>query len=923
MSSARFAVSLRWRLRLLLAVVLAGALIGGLAAAAAQASPKFTGAPYVYEHLGHLRVGEELECDPGSWSDTASWSYEWVREGVAFLSGPSYVLAKSDEHKEIWCVVTAYEGANQTGGASPPTESDNSVCFGPPCNVKPPVAPEVKEPNGQPEISGTAEVGRQLTCSQGEWSGEPTPTYAYSWLRDKKETISGATANTYTVTKADETHTLSCRVTASNAGGSKSAESKKSIAIPGSAPKIETEHPPEVDAPGGLAVGQELACFKGGWTGTSPVYEYRWLLNGSEIPMATGPTFIVEPADEGQQLACKVIATNAVPPKGEATSAAVTIESKLVSTRAPEITGVLEQGHTLACSTGEWSQTGLSYKYKWIREKTTIGGATYTVKSEDRVLYCEVEASKASERASALSAPVSIYKGAGFPVNTKPPEVTSALFAVGHTITCTTGSWTNSPTSYIYQWLREGTAIPGAETSTYTIEAADEGQKLACQVIAENAEGASVAAESEAERIKGTAPSNTVAPQVHGASSPRVGETLTCSRGTWTGAPEPSFAYEWLREGSEEVGEGPSYLIGERDRGHSLSCRVTASNIEASVPATSANSVSIAGIAPTPPLSGPTVTGTPAIEATLTCVAGTWSGVPAPTFTYQWLSDGTAITAASPTGKNFTVTGANAGHVLSCKVTGTNTEGSESATSTGLRVKGAAPAPIELPSISGGGAVGEQMTCNPGQWSGRPYYSYEWLRNGAPISGAGESTYTLELADQGQRIACNVTATNFEGSSSEESANVVLVKARSTVPKYEVPITGGGKPKVVVPPAGVILASINRQLAAALTGLKLAKVRRAGKLSFTFIPPTAGTFSLFWYETVKGAHGARSKQVVLAQATDSFKSSLKVTITLRLTAAGRHALKHHHRLSLLAKGIFTVPGRVVPITWSMDFRLKR
>jgi hypothetical protein len=80
-----------------------------------------------------------------------------------------------------------------------------------------------------PIVSGTAKVGQALTCSEGTWTGSPT-SYAYKWLRDGMA-IGGAESSTYTVIAADEGHSISCEVTATNALGPKSTASSNSAAI--------------------------------------------------------------------------------------------------------------------------------------------------------------------------------------------------------------------------------------------------------------------------------------------------------------------------------------------------------------------------------------------------------------------------------------------------------------------------------------------------------------------------------------------------------------------------------------------------------------------------------------------------------------------------------------------------------------------
>lgn len=62
------------------------------------------------------------------------------------------------------------------------------------------------------------------------------------------------------------------------------------------------------------------------------------------------------------------------------------------------------------------------------------------------------------------------------------------------------------------------------------------------------------------------------------AGTPALGQTLTCSPGTWANNPS-AFAYVWLRDGSPIAGQTAStYVVQSADRGHSISCTVTASN---------------------------------------------------------------------------------------------------------------------------------------------------------------------------------------------------------------------------------------------------------------------------------------------------------------------------------------------------------
>jgi Carboxypeptidase regulatory-like domain len=74
------------------------------------------------------------------------------------------------------------------------------------------------------------------------------------------------------------------------------------------------------------------------------------------------------------------------------------------------------------------------------------------------------------------------------PVNTAAPTLTGTP-ALGQTLTCSTGTWANSPTSFSYAWLRSGVPIAGQTASKYVVQAVDQGHTISCQVTAGNGGG--------------------------------------------------------------------------------------------------------------------------------------------------------------------------------------------------------------------------------------------------------------------------------------------------------------------------------------------------------------------------------------------------------------------------------------------------
>src|ERR1051325_11266874 len=80
------------------------------------------------------------------------------------------------------------------------------------------------------------------------------------------------------------------------------------------------------------------------------------------------------------------------------------------------------------------------------------------------------------------------------PSNTAPPTI-SGTTTVGQTLTASNGTWSNSPTSFAYQWLRcngggnNCAAVANGTQQTYTLVGADAGHTLRVKVTATNADG--------------------------------------------------------------------------------------------------------------------------------------------------------------------------------------------------------------------------------------------------------------------------------------------------------------------------------------------------------------------------------------------------------------------------------------------------
>lgn len=88
------------------------------------------------------------------------------------------------------------------------------------------------------------------------------------------------------------------------------------------------------------------------------------------------------------------------------------------------------------------------------------------------------------------------YTASSPPVNSVAPAV-SGTAQVGQTLTSTTGTWSNTPTGYSYQWKAAGGNV-GTDQNTYVPVVGDIGATITCTVTASNADGPGTPAESAA-----------------------------------------------------------------------------------------------------------------------------------------------------------------------------------------------------------------------------------------------------------------------------------------------------------------------------------------------------------------------------------------------------------------------------------------
>ena len=339
-----------------------------------------------------------------------------------------------------------------------------------------------------------------------------------------------------------------------------------------------------------------------------------------------------------------------------------------------------------------------------------------------------------------------------FETPTTLPAISGGTVAVGVPAQATTGIWVEEEIQFAFQWLRDGVAIAGAESSSYTPVPADNGRALSVRVTADKEGYRQAVHESEAVLV---APGALTAGKATISGTATVGKSLQAQAGTW--APGGTkLAYQWKRDGKTIAGAtAKTYKLVAADLGKRITVTVTGTRDGyATRSATSAATRAVAAGALT--TVKPKVSGSAVVGKTLKVQAGTWkpAGVK---LSYQWKRGGKAISGA--TKSSYTLKAADGGKRITVTVTGKlsgyKTASSTSAsTATVLKLMQAAP----KPRIAGTARVGSTLTAQAGTWKPQPVkLSYQWYRNGKAISGAKKASYKLVGSDAGKKITVRVT----------------------------------------------------------------------------------------------------------------------------------------------------------------------
>ena len=559
-------------------------------AVAARANTPATGLPTI---SGTPQVGETLTADTSAIADEdgladVSYSYQWLAAGtdIAGATGSSHTLTDNDQGKTIKVEVSFTDDAeNEESLTSEATDA---------------VAARANTPaTGLPTISGTAQVGETLTAATSgiaDEDGLDDVSYEYQWLADDTD-IDGATSSSYTLADDDQGKAIKVKVSFTD-----DAENEESLTSEATDAVAAAANSPATGLPtisGTAQVGETLTADTSAITDEDGLenvsYEYQWLADGANIARATGSSLTLTTDQQGKTIQVRVDFTddlgNSESVTSEATEA-VAARANTPATGLPTISGTPQVDQTLTADTSniddEDGLTNVSYRYQWSAGGSDIEGATgstYTLTYSEQGQTIQVQVSFTDDanneetltsQATVAVAAAPNREATGQPTISGTPQVDQTLTADTSGITDADGL--TNPT-FAYQWRGGGLTIIGANSSTYTLTASDQGKTITVRVRFIDDRNSIESRISNATTAVAAAPNRQATGKPTIGGTPQVGETLTADTANIAdedGLTNVSYRYQWIADGTDLSGAtGSSYELTSNEQGKTIQVRVS------------------------------------------------------------------------------------------------------------------------------------------------------------------------------------------------------------------------------------------------------------------------------------------------------------------------------------------------------------
>jgi hypothetical protein len=716
-----------------------------------------------------------------------------------------------------------------------------------------PVAPSITT---QP-ASQTVTTGQTASFSVAATGTAP---FTYQWQKNSVA-ISGATSSSYTTpaTTTSDNGAQFAVVISNTAGSVTSSAAILTVNAAPVAPSITTQ-------PAGQTVtAGQTASFSVAATGTAPL-TYQWQKNSVAIGGATSSSYTTPAttsSDNGAQFT--VVVSNTA---GSVTSSAAILTVNAAPV-APSITTqpasqTVTSGQTASFSVAATGTAPLTYQ--WQKNSVAISGATssnYTTAvttSSDNGAQFTVVISNTAGNVTSSAAILTVNAAPVAPSITTQPA--SQTVTSGQTASFSVAATGTAPLSY--QWNKNGTAILGATSSSYTTLAttsSDNGAQFT--VLVSNSVG-SVTSSAATLTVNAApvAPSITTQPA---SQTVTAGQTASFSVAATGNAP---LTYQWNKNGTA--------ISGATSSGYTTSATTSADNGAQFTVVVSNTAGSVSSIAATLSVNAapvaPSITAQPAAQTVTAGLTASFSVAATGTapLGYQWNKNGTAISGATSSSYTTPAT-TSSDNGAQFTVVVSNTAGSVTSSAAILTVNAAPVAPSITTQPASQTVTAGQTASFSVAATGTAPLSYQWKKNNLAISGATSSGYTTPATTSSDNGALfTVVVSNTAGSVTSIAATLTV-----NVPQPpSVSITSPGNGASV---SGTITMT---GTASDAVGLSSVQVQVDGG---TFSSAAGTTNWSFTLDTVTLSNAAHT---ITARATNSSGLSATAAVSVSVSNSG-------------------------------------
>lgn len=700
--------------------------------------------------------------------DTVTFTYAWAVNGVT-VSGTASTLTGSSFRKGdvVECAVTPSDGT-----VSGSAVSSNKVTI---ANTAPTLTTVTLSPDPATELDTLACAPSGAADADGD-----SVSYTYSWKRNT--TSLAVTSSTLTGSSFSKGDTVQCTATPTDGTTAGTPVGSNVVSIENAPPTLVSVS----ISPTSPSTSDTLAAVPSGWSdadGDSAGYQYAWKINGVTSSV-TSSTLGSSHTSTGDFITVTVTPYDGTDTGPPVTSAGVTVGNTAPTVASASLTPTTAyETTTLTCTPGVTADADgdiVTIYYDWIVNGVSLGVGTSTLTgtsfSKGDSVRCEVTPNDGSVDGSPqLSSAVTISNSVPTlsVVALTPDPATEA-----DTLVCAPGTATDADSdaiTFTYLWVVNGSSITPTSPSLSSTWF-ERGDTVECKVTPKDATGSGTTVTSNAVTIDNTPPSLVTVSLT--PSSPKVGDTLTCSPGSATDADGDTvtYTYAW-KVNSVLVSGTSSTLTSGFGSGDSVFCEVTPFDGYDYGSAVASNVVSVGNTPPT--ITGASLSPTTAYEtSTLTCAPGATSdtdGDPV-TVSTSWVVNGVLLGVSTTT---LTGTYFDKDDEVYCLATPSDGKSTgTAATSNKVIIKNSGPTVASVTLSPSPAYETSTLLCAPSggvDADGDPIsYTYAWSVDGVAVSSTA-SALTGTWFDKGEAVVCTVTATDGTTAGTPVSSTAITI----------------------------------------------------------------------------------------------------------------------------------------------------